>query len=120
VDFKHLASRIISVVLIGAGLYKVFYSALLIFFIYPRFNIQNNTAGLLIQQGLVEKALVYWLTMVVDGLFGFNLLFKPQGEIRFVHIFLGLFISIFSVFFIVRTPLTVNPLLPLIQSLFGQ
>jgi len=117
-SLKRIFSRLISFVLIAAGLYQVFYSSWLILFVYPKLSIGQNASDLLIQEGLIEKALVYWLTIVVGGFYGFFLLFKPEEEIGIYHLVAGVLISIFSIFFIINTPLTPNPIFPFLEKYF--
>lgn len=113
---KRIFSRLISLSLIGAGLYQILYSSLLVLFVYPKLKISQDAGGLLIQEGLIEKAIVYWLMIIVNSLYGFFLLFKPEEEIRFYHLAAGVVISIFSIFFIVQTPLTTDPIFFLLQK----
>ncbi len=117
-SFKRIFSRLVSFSLIGAGLYQILYSSSLIFFVYPKLKISQDTGGLLIQEGLIEKAIIYWLMMAVNGFYGFFLLFKPEEEIRLYHLVAGVAVSVFSIFFIVRTPLTTGPILFLLQKYF--
>ena len=110
-DFKHKLAKLVSFLLIGVGLYHVFYSISLLFFVYPHLSISQDKAGLLIQQGLLQKAIIYYFSMLVNGLYGYFLFFKPKEEIETYHIVAGIIISVFSVFFIARTPLTTDPVL---------
>lgn len=117
-SLKRFFSKSLSFILIGAGLYKMLYSVLLIFFVYPQLSTGQDPMSLLIQEGLIEKVIIYWLMMILDGVFGFFLLFKPEEEIRIFHLVAGAIISIASVFFIVRTPLTTDPIFFFLQGLF--
>ena len=109
-DLKHAFSKLLSAVLIGVTLFQVFYSASLVFFVYPQVEITQDFFGSLIQEGLIEKAIVYWLLIILSGVYGFSLLFKPQEEIEIYHLVAGTIISVFAIFFVIKTPLTVNPL----------
>ena len=109
-DLKHAFSKLLSAVLIGVTLFQVFYSASLVFLVYPQVEITQDFFGLLIQEGLIEKAIVYWLLIILSGVYGFSLLFKPQEEIEIYHLVAGTIISVFAIFFVIKTPLTVNPL----------
>lgn len=109
-DLKHAFSKLLSAVLIGIALFQIFYSASLVFFVYPQTKITQDFFGLLIQEGLIEKAIIYWLLIILSGIYGFSLLFKPREEIENYHLIAGTIISVFAIFFVIRTPLTVNPL----------
>lgn len=118
-DLKHFFSKLISATLIGTTLFEVFYSASLIFLVYPQIEISQNFWGLLIQQSLIEKAIVYWFLIVIQGIYGFFLLFKPKEEIEVYQLVAGVIISVFAIFFVVKTPLTINPLIdPIVNSIF--
>lgn len=109
-DLKHAFSKLLSAILIGIALFQTFYSTNLVFFVYPQVKINQDFFGLLIQEGLIEKAIIYWLLIILSGIYGFSLLFKPQEEIEIYHLIAGTAISVFAIFFVIRTPLTVNPL----------
>ena len=109
-DLKHRLSQLISLALIGIGLYQVLYTASLILFVYPQIEISHDINGLLLQEGLIEKAIVYYFSMLINGFYGFFLLFKPKEEIHLFYLAAGVAIGIFSYFFITRTPLTINPI----------
>ena len=117
VDLKHFFSKLISATLIGTTLFQIFYSISLIFLVYPRIEINQNFWGLLIQQSLIEKAIVYWFLIIIQGIYGFFLLFKSKEEIKVYHLVAGTIISVFAIFFVIKTPLTFNPLVdPIINS----
>lgn len=114
--FKRFLTKIISSVLLGISGYKMIYSILLIFFIYPQLSANSNAVGALIQEGLIGKMTAYLLTMVVDGVLGFFLLLKPAEEITVFHLIFGIILFGLSVFFIIKTPLTVDPIFFLLKE----
>lgn len=117
-DLKHAFSKLLSAVLIGIALFQIFYSASLVFFVYPQVEITQDFLGLLIQEGLIEKAIIYWFLIILSGIYGFSLLFKSQEEVEIYHLIAGTIISIFAIFFVIKTPLTVNPLVdPIVNPL---
>ena len=109
-SFKHKVSRLISFVLIGTGLYQTIYSSLLILFVYPKLNTIHTTSSILLKEGLVEKAIIYWLIIITDGLYGFFLLFNVKEKAEIIHLIVGIIISVFSIFFITQTPITGSPI----------
>lgn len=115
-SLKRLISRLISLTLIASGIYKIIYSSVLMIFVYPQISLAEQESAKLIQEGLIEKAIIYWVTLCVDMLFASFLLFKPAEKIRPFHLVAGSLISIGSVFFVVRTPLTEDPLLLLLEN----
>lgn len=108
-DLKSLTARVISLFLIASGLYQMLYSLESIFLIYPQFSSRFGEQSLIIQEGLIEKALIIYATMIVDGIYGTTLLFKPARKIKTAHIVIGFLIAVASVFFITKTPLTTDP-----------
>ncbi len=115
-DLKRIITRITSVFLIFSGVYTTFLSLNAIFFIYPYLSPANPRVSLLIQEGLVEKAILIYLIMVVDGAYGLMLLFKPRQEIKIIHTIVGILIVIASLFFIIQTPFTTDPFLNFLKQ----
>lgn len=109
-DLKHLLAKVISILLILFGIYQIFLSLNAIFFIYPHLTDYQGYHLLWIEEGLIEKALLLYATMVVNGIYGVVLLFKPIQEVKIIHIFGGIAIFIVSVFFVVQTSFTTDPL----------
>ena len=107
---RYKLSKVISLLLIFVGLYQIFYSTSQLVFVYPEIKINNNQTGQLIQQALLQKAIVDTLIIVVAGIYGYLLLFKPEEKIKTYHVVAGFIISLFSLFFVTRTPLTANPI----------
>jgi len=120
VGIKKFFSNLISLSLIGFGLYQVFYTANLLFFVYPNLKIDLVRTNWLWQEGLVEKAIVYWISMIFDAFYGIFLLFKHEEEVNLFHLAAGVLIGIFSFFFVKRTPLTISPVEQMILKYFNQ
>ena len=83
-DLKHTLAKIVSGSLILFAAYQTLISFYSIFFIYPKLNTFNQK-NYLIQEGLIEKALIIYFSMVVSGLYGVILLFKPSSKLNFNH-----------------------------------
>jgi len=116
VNLKQLTTKITSVALISSGLYQIWLSLRAIFFIYPRLDFHQPEA-FLIQEGLIEKALLLYGTMVLNSLYGVALLFKPTKEVKIIHLLGGMIILIISFFFVVPTPFTTGPIQQFILKL---
>lgn len=112
---KKILARLVSILLIVLGLFNTLLSVQAIFFIYPKLRIDIRTP-IDIQAGLVEKALVLYLTMVVDGTYGLVLLLKPAEKIKTIHIVIGFLIFVASIFFVSKTSFTTNPVIDLISE----
>ena len=117
-DFKHILTRIVSVILILSGFYHLFLSINAIFFIYPDLHPDNYRASLILQKGLIEKALLIYAVMIVNSTYGLALLLKPSQEVKIIHAIIGVFIAIASVFFITKTPFTTDPIFNFIKEIF--
>ena len=115
-DIKNHSAKIVSFFLIANTIYQTILSVNAIFFIYPRLNFdsQNN---LIIQEGLVERAIILYATIVVGGIYGSFLLLRPSNKLKVIHVISGILIFIFSIFYVVRTPFTDDPLQRLIFKL---
>jgi len=100
-DLKHFAAKFTSLALIAWGAFQVLLSFNAIFFIYPHLNPRGGGA-FFIQEGLIEKALTLYASMVASGLYGFLLLFKPEEKVKIVHILFGVLILAGSVFFTIQ------------------
>jgi hypothetical protein len=112
--------KITSILLIGTGLYQIFYSTSLLFLVYPHLKFGSGQSGFLLYEGLIEKAIFYFLTMIISGFYGLALMFKPEEELTYLQIFGGLIIFGFSVFFITKTPVTSDPIFDWFTSLIGR
>lgn len=110
-DLKHKVSKLISILLILVGFFHLAYSTYLLVFFYPNMSLPQGKLGLSIQRSLIEKALVMYLNLVVDGIYGLVLLTKPKEEIKVLHILLGAVVLAVSTFFMIQTPLTAIPIL---------
>ena len=116
-DIKHLAAKITSVFLIASSIYQTFLSLNAIFFIYPNLEFSQQDK-FTIQTGLVEKALVLYISMVAAGIYGLALILKPIEKISLINIIFGLVIFLASIFFVTQTPFTNDPLIQFIAARF--
>jgi hypothetical protein len=107
--FKQIAAKITSVALIIFSLYQMVFSLNAIFFIYPHLSEGQNPSYNL-QQGLIEKAIVLYVTMITSGIFGFILFFKPAEKVKTIHILLGIIVFAISAYFSIQTPFSTDPL----------
>jgi hypothetical protein len=64
----------------------------------------------MIEAGLIEKALILYVTMVASGVFGSILLLKPSSKVKTFHIVLGILIFIISALFTTKTSFNSDPL----------
>ncbi|HUW21792.1 MAG TPA: hypothetical protein VMW41_03910 [Candidatus Bathyarchaeia archaeon] len=117
---KNILSKIVSYLLIIFGFYHIILSAVSIFFIYPIIFHTNEYHSFQIQEGLVEKAIIIYVSTVIDGFYGIALLVKPTDQIKTVHILAGLFIFVFSIFFITKSKVTNDPLFILFSYLYNK
>jgi hypothetical protein len=109
-SFRRLLTKVVSLALIVSGLYQIILSLNAIFFIYPNLHPQGQEA-LIFQEGLVEKALILYASIITTGIYGTILLFKPEEEVKIIHIVFGILIFVGSIFFVVKTPFTTDPVL---------
>lgn len=116
---KHFLAKALSILLILSGIYQIFLSLNAIFFVYPYYANNYGYRTFWVEEGLVEKALILYLTMIVNGMYGVTLLFKPAHEVKIAHIFVGLLIFLGSVLFISRNPITTDPIQRFLLRLFG-
>jgi len=112
---KKTLAKIISFGLILFSFYQIWLSLQAIFFIYPKLQF-HQTNSLILEEGLVEKALLIYASMITSGLYGMLLFFKPSEKIKLIHIFTGIVIFIASLFFVVETPFTTGPIRRLINQ----
>lgn len=96
---KRLLARLVSLVMVGNGLYQMYLSINSIFFIYPQLTTQAPGA-MTLQAGLMEKAILIFISMIANGVYGVALLFKPEEKIQILHIILGVTIFVGSLFFV--------------------
>jgi len=113
VDWKHRLSRLTSILLIGSGVYQVIYSSVLIIFVYPHLKSSVGESGILLYESLIEKALVYYASMIVNGIYGISLLFKPKEEVTYLQIIGGLIVFALGILFITKTEATADPIINL-------
>jgi len=118
-NVKNLFAKITSAFLITLSFYQTVFSVKSIFIDYPRLNFHSQNT-FLIQQGLIQKAIILYITMTVSGIFGVVLLLKPAQKTQVAHIVFGILIFIISVFFTIQAPFSTDPisreLLLLIES----
>ncbi len=114
-NLRPLLAKITSVGLIISGLYQILLSIHATFFIYP--NLQPlGQETFLIQEGLVEKALLLYASMMTSGIYGTALLFKPKEKVKILHIIFGVLLFFGSIFFVSKTPFTTDPIIELIKE----
>ena len=118
-SLKEIITKSLSILLIVSGLYHLLLSSLFVLIIYPRSLNSDRFVPLIIQEGLIEKALVLYLTTIVEGLYGLSLLFRPKQEVGLFHLLVGIIIFFFSFFFITETRLTTDPLWLILQNIIS-
>lgn len=109
-SWKSRLGKLTSILLVSIGLYQIIYSAALLILVYPKFKFGSGQSSLLIYESLIEKAIVYYVTMVINGIYGLTLMFKSKEEISYLQIIVGLLVFGFSVFFVTETPFTTDPI----------
>lgn len=109
-DWKHKLAKLTSFLLIGFGIYQIFYSTLLLLFVYPHLDFDKSYSGILLYESLIEKALVYYASMIVNGIYGTSLLFKPREKLTYLQIVGGLFIFGLGILFVTKTEVTTDPI----------
>ncbi|MFC1727115.1 hypothetical protein ACFL0Y_01200 [Patescibacteria group bacterium] len=114
-DLKSLLAKIISVFLLIFSAYQTLLSINAIFFIYPNLDFQGQER-FLIQTGLLDKALLIYISMITSGTYGFALLLKPTSKLKIIHIVSGILVFALSVFFVTKTPFTTDPMLEYFTS----
>ncbi|KPJ70984.1 hypothetical protein AMJ51_00370 [Microgenomates bacterium DG_75] len=119
-DWKHGLAKLTSILLIGMGLWQVFYSTGLLLFVYPSLKFGGGDSSYLLYVGLIEKAIVNYLAMIISGVYGVTLLFKPKEKLTYFQIAGGLVIFGFTVFFVTRTPVTTDPFIELFIKFIGR
>lgn len=117
-DLKQLAAKLTSSALIILGSYQILLSITAIFFVYPYLYPYGREA-IIIQEGLIEKGLILYASMVVSGIYGVLLLFKPTEKVKIIHLLAGILIFIVSLFFVTQTPFTTDPLQQFLFNLIG-
>lgn len=117
--WKHRLSRLTSILLIGSGVYQVIYSSALIIFVYPHLKFGAGESGLLLYESMIEKALVYYASMIISGIYGISLLFKPKEEVTYLQIIGGLIVFALGILFITKTEVTADPIINLFIRVVG-
>lgn len=112
-DWKHKSARLTSILLIGFGIYQLIYSSVLLVFVYPHLKFGAGKSSLLLYESLIEKALVYYASMIINGIYGISLLFKSREEITYLQTVGGLVIFALGVLFVTRTEVTTDPIVNL-------
>lgn len=116
---KKTFAKLISFLLIIFGIYHIVLSLVAIFIIYPQTLGSQKLVPFDLQESLVEKAIIIYISTAIDGLYGFSLLVKPAEKIKTVHLLAGMIIFVFSFFFVTRTRLTNDPLFLLLSAIFN-
>lgn len=106
---KKFITKLLSIILIIFGFYHIVISIFSIFYLYPR--VLNSTESITwrLQESLVEKAFILYLSTIINGLYGLTLLLRPPEKVKTVHLLAGMVLVIFSFFFVTRTELTTDP-----------
>jgi len=112
-DWKYKSARLTSILLIGFGIYQVFYSSALSVFVYPYLKSGFGEPGILLYESLIEKALVNYASMIVNGIYGISLLFKPREKVTYLQIIGGLIVFALGILFTTKTELTTDPIIRL-------
>lgn len=102
--------------MIASGLYQILLSINAIFFIYPNLHPEGKEA-LLIQEGLIEKAIIIYASVIANSVYGTILLFKPEEEVKVIDILFGIVIFAGSIFFVTKTPFTTDPVIEYLKQL---
>ena len=118
INYRLYAAKITSLGMIVSCFYQILLSLNAIFFIYPYLD-THDQRNLIIQEGLVEKAIILYVTMIINGFYGVTLLFKPARQVKLIHVFAGMVIFIGSLFFVVDTPFTTTPIQKVISDTFN-
>jgi hypothetical protein len=116
-DFKHLFAKIVSIFLIAGGVFNIVYSSYLLLIVYPKLKITYDTTGLILQEGMVEKAFTHYISLIINGFYGIDLLFKPKEKLSYIQIIGGFIVFLLTTFLVVKTPITNNPLLEFITKI---
>ncbi|MBU1126732.1 MAG: hypothetical protein ABIH88_03270 [Patescibacteria group bacterium] len=114
---KHKLAKLVSILLIGAGLYNIAYSSYLLTVVYPKLKITYDSAGLSLQEGMVEKAFVHYISLIVNGFYGIGLMFKPREKLTYIQVFGGIILFSLTTLFVIKSPVTGNPLLESLTDL---
>lgn len=116
-DWKYKVGKLTSVLLIGFGIYQIIYSTILLILVYPNLDLSQGYSSVLLYESLIEKALVYYASMIINGIYGMSLLFKKKEELTYLQILGGLIIFGLGVFFVTKTEITSNPIVDLLLGL---
>lgn len=116
-NWKHKFAKLTSILLILTGVYQIIYSTVLLIFVYPHLQFKTGKTGLILYESLIEKAIIYYVSIVIEGTYGIGLLFKPKEKLTYLQIFGGLIIFILSIFFVTKTTVTSDPILEFFVSI---
>ncbi len=112
-DWKHKLAKLTSALLIGFSVYQIIYSSALLVFVYPKLKFGTGDSGFLLYESLIEKALVYYASMIINAIYGISLLFKPREEITYLQIIGGLIVFALGILFVTKTEMTTDPIIRL-------
>lgn len=117
---KNKLAKFVSILLIGSGIYQTLYSGALLVLVYPQLKFGDGQSGTILYESLIEKAIVYYVLMIVNGVYGLGLLFKPKEKLTYIQIIGGLIIFALGFFFVTKTAVTTDPVVKfLIEFLTG-
>lgn len=114
---KHKLAKLVSILLVGAGIYNIAYSSYLLTVVYPKLKVTYDLAGLSLQEGMVEKAFVHYISLIVNGFYGIGLMFKPREKLTYIQVFGGIVLFALTTLFVIKSPVTGNPLLESLTDL---
>lgn len=92
-----LLKKTIALSLIASSLVKTYLSLNDVLFIYPKLSLISNGDQVFVE--LIKKAIYISTSLFIDTLYGFALLVKPIARTKQVHIYLGIFLLLFSLLF---------------------
>lgn len=114
---KHALAKIISILLVGGGLYNIVYSSYLLLVVYPKLKVSYDITGLALQEGMVEKAFIHYISLILNGFYGIGLMFRPKEKLTYIQILGGFIIFVLTTFFVIKSPVTNNPLIEAITKI---
>jgi len=112
-DWKYKLAKMTSALLIGFSVYQIIYSSALLIFVYPQLKFGTGESSILLYESLVEKALIYYASMIINGIYGISLLFKSREEVTYLQIIGGMIVFALGLLFTTKTELTADPIINL-------
>lgn len=119
-SWKQKLAKLTSILLIGNVIYQIVYSTILLIFVYPHLQFRAGMTGLILYESMIEKAIIYYISIVISGIYGVALFFKPKEQLTSIQIIGGLIIFFLTVFFVTKSSVTADPILDFIMGLIGK